>query len=78
MCSIYWGLKTEDTVARGFGITFLLLNLYTRFFEYFWDNTHKALFFAILGISFWALGSYAERLWKLAFLKTDNGNTSSN
>ena len=78
MCSIYWGLKTEDTVARGFGITFLLLNLYTRFFEYFWDNTHKALFFGILGISFWALGSYAERLWKLAFLKTDNRNIPSN
>ena len=74
MVAIYWGLKNEDTVARGFGITFLLLNVYTRFFEFFWNNTHKALFFGILGISFWALGVYAERLWKLAFLKQTNSN----
>lgn len=74
MAAIYWGLKNEDTVARGFGITFLLLNVYTRFFEFFWNNTHKALFFGILGISFWALGVYAERLWKLAFLKQTNSD----
>jgi hypothetical protein len=52
-------------MTRGFGITFIFINLYTRFFEYFWEGTHKAIFFAILAISFWYLGSRAEKIWHL-------------
>ena len=63
MVSIYYGIKEEDGMTRGFGITFLFINLYTRFFEYFWDNIHKAIFFGILAISFWYLGSRAEKIW---------------
>lgn len=66
---IYVGLKRDDAVLRGFGLTFLGLNLYTRFFEFFWDGLHKAVFFAILGASFWFLGARAERLWNLETLK---------
>jgi hypothetical protein len=62
---IFLGLKYDDTIARGFGITFLFINLYTKYFEYFWDHLHKAIFFAILGISFWYLGSRAEKIWLL-------------
>lgn len=61
--SICYGLKYDDGVARGFGITFFLINLYTKYFEYFWDVTHKAIFFFILGLSFWLIGSRAEKLW---------------
>lgn len=63
VAAIVWGLRRDDGVMRGFGLTFLGINLYTRYFEYFWDLGHKALFFGILGLSFWALGRHAERLW---------------
>lgn len=63
--AIYHGLRYDDAMTKGFGLTFLLINLYTRFFEYFWDALHKALFFAILALSFWLLGSRAETIWHL-------------
>jgi hypothetical protein len=62
--AIWYGLKHDDTVLRGFGLVFLLINLYTRFFEYFWDSLHKAAFFAVLAVSFWYLGSKAEGIWR--------------
>lgn len=49
-------------MTRGFGITFLFNNLYTRDFEYFWKDTHKAIFFGVLGVSFWFLGQNAEKI----------------
>ncbi|HKG05529.1 MAG TPA: hypothetical protein VKB19_03685 [Pedobacter sp.] len=67
--SIYAGLKYRDDIAREFGITFLFINLYTRYFEYFWDNWHKALFFCVLAASFWVIGRRAEKIWNLQFLK---------
>lgn len=63
--AIWYGLTFDDHVSIGFGITFLFLNLYTRFFEHFWDSLHKAVFFALLAASFWFLGSRAERIWTL-------------
>lgn len=69
MISIYIGLKYRDDIAREFGITFLFINLYTRYFEYFWDNWHKALFFSVLAASFWLIGRKAEKIWNLEFLK---------
>jgi hypothetical protein len=74
--SIYHGMKEDDGMTRGFGITFLFINLYTRFFEYFWDTTHKAIFFAILALSFWFLGSRAEKIWNLGGLTEKNGTTA--
>ncbi|WP_137938951.1 DUF2157 domain-containing protein [Chitinivorax sp. B] len=67
--AIWHGLKYDDSVSRGFGITFLFINLYTRFFEYFWEGTHKAIFFAILGVSLWWLGSHAEKVWQADVLR---------
>jgi len=65
LTSILIGLKYHDEIAREFGITFLFINLYTRYFEYFWDNWHKAVFFSVLAISFWLIGRKAEKIWKL-------------
>lgn len=56
------GLKYDNVITRGFGLVFLFINLYTRFFEHFWDSTHKAIFFGILGISLWYLGTHAEKI----------------
>jgi hypothetical protein len=63
IAAIWYGLKHDDSVFRGFGLTFLFINLYTRFFEYFWDSIHKAVFFAILAVSFWYIGRRAEAIW---------------
>lgn len=67
--AIIYGLKRKDFLAREFGITFLLLNLYTRYFEYFWDLTDKTIFFGILAVSFWLLGRKAEKIWNIGSLK---------
>lgn len=67
--AIYHGLRHDNGITKGFGITFLLINLYTRFFEYFWDTTHKALFFGLLAVSLWYLGSRAEKIWHMSDLK---------
>jgi len=60
-----YGLKSKDTIAREFGITFLLIFIYTKYFEYFWDSTNHTLFFAILAVSFWLIGRKAEKIWNL-------------
>lgn len=63
--AIFYGIKNNNALIRAFGIIFLLLCLYSRYFEYFWDTLHKALFFAILALSFWGIGSRAEKIWQL-------------
>ncbi|WP_297476577.1 hypothetical protein [uncultured Photobacterium sp.] len=63
--AIFYGIKNNNSLIRAFGIIFLFLCLYSRYFEYFWDTLHKALFFAILALSFWAIGSRAEKIWQL-------------
>jgi hypothetical protein len=61
--AIVIGIKKEDSLLKNIGISFIFLNLYTRFFEYFWDELHKALFFGIIAISFWLIGKKAEKIW---------------
>ena len=39
----------------------LFINLYTRFFELFWNSPHKTIFFALLGISFWIWAAKPSR-----------------
>ncbi len=67
--AIFIGLKRDDAVARGFGITFFLLGIYTLYFSLLWDVIHAGLFFFILAVSFWLLGRKAERIWHLEFLR---------
>jgi len=69
VAAIFIGLKQNDAMLREFGIIFLFINLYTRYFEYFWDNWHKAIFFTVLGISFVLIGRKAEKIWSLEFMK---------
>ncbi len=61
VASLYLGLRYDDSVARDLGILFLLINFYTRYFEYFWDALHKGVFFLFLGISFFLLGRWLDR-----------------
>lgn len=64
-----YGLRKKDFIAREFGITFLLINLYSRYFEYLWDITDKTIFFSLLALSFWFIGRKAEKIWNVEFLK---------
>ena len=59
-----YGLKKRDTVIRDIGFVFFLINLYTRFVEYLWDNINRTIFFLILAISFWLVGRWSEKIWK--------------
>ncbi|TWR28387.1 DUF2157 domain-containing protein [Mucilaginibacter achroorhodeus] len=62
---LLYGLKKKDVIAREFGITFLIISIYTKYFEYFWESTNKTLFFAILALSFWLVGRKAEKIWNV-------------
>ena len=62
--AIYRGFKMQDNKLQFIGFLFFLLNMYTRYFEYFWNSMHKALFFALLGVSFWFIGTKAEKYWR--------------
>lgn len=64
-----YGIRFRDHIAREFGISFLLINLYSRYFEYLWDITDKTIFFGIMALSFWLIGRKAEKIWNLEFLK---------
>ena len=55
------GAKFKDKMFVGYAVTFIILNLYTRYFEYFWDKMYKSLFFIILGGISIIIGLYFER-----------------
>ncbi|WP_051384303.1 hypothetical protein [Nitratidesulfovibrio termitidis] len=66
-CTAIWvGLRTDCGMLRGFGITFLGINIYTRYFEIFWDSIHKVVFFTVLAVSFFLIARHAERIWQPA------------
>lgn len=69
LAAMYFGLKRNDHIAGNIGLIFFILNLVTRYFEYFWEPLHKSIFFMILAFIFWFIGSRAERLWNLKFLE---------
>jgi len=48
------------------------VNLYTRYFEYFWDGMNKGLFFLILAIAFGFTGWFLDR--KTKSLQKSPGN----
>ncbi|KAI9151258.1 Carboxypeptidase 2 [Paramyrothecium foliicola] len=58
---LYYGLST----TKGFGLTFIGINLYTKFFEMCWEHLYKPLFFTVLALTLALLGHYAEAIWNL-------------
>lgn len=60
---IAYAFQTKNDTLRDMSLVFFLLNIYTRYFEYFWDRTNKGIFFAILAFSFWFVGRKAEQ-WR--------------
>lgn len=56
--ALLWGIRTDDALLRDTGLVALLLNGYTRYFEYFWDGMNKGLFFLVLAVSFFLVGRW--------------------
>jgi len=54
------GAWLHDGRFTGFGIVFLAIDLYTRFFEHFWDDLSKGLFFLLAGLVAMAVGAALE------------------
>ena len=59
------GTKYNKDLMRDIGIISIIVNLYSRYFEFGWDLLHPALFFALLGFSFWIIGKKAEKIWAI-------------
>jgi uncharacterized membrane protein len=66
---MYSGLKRNDLITGNISLIFFILNLLSRYFEYFWEPLHKSVFFLLLALIFWFIGSRAEKLWNLRFLE---------
>lgn len=58
------GARFKDSRFTGFGIVFLSINLYTRFYEYYWDDISRAAFFSIAGIAGLVLAYIFEKQLK--------------
>ncbi|MCB0507216.1 MAG: hypothetical protein R2739_01830 [Chitinophagales bacterium] len=72
---MYIGLKKNDYIIANISLSFFIINLLTRYFEYFWEPLHKSIFFMILAIFFWFIGNKAEKLWNLRFLNENGANS---
>ncbi len=59
---IYLGVAWESAVFLNTSIVFFAVNVYTRFYEYFWDAMPKSLFFIIGGATLIAGGIWVERI----------------
>ncbi len=62
---MWLGKKYNKNLMRDMGIVSIIVNLYSRYFEFGWDLFHPALFFALLGFSFWIIGKKAESIWAI-------------
>lgn len=60
---LYYAFQNKQETLRDLCLVFFLLNIYTRYFEYFWDRTNAGIFFAILALSFWFVAKKAEQ-WR--------------
>lgn len=72
LCSIlvvWLGVRYERAIFRETGIIFIILNVYSRYFEYGWELLHPTVFFAFLGLSFWLIGKKAEKIWTISSFK---------
>ena len=58
---IYLGVAWESAVILNTSLVFFAINLYTRFYEYFWDAMPKSLFFIVGGAALILGGIWVER-----------------
>ena len=61
LAQIVIGARLKDGRFTGFGVVFLCIDMYTRFFEQFWNQLSAGLFFLCTGVIGVALGYIFER-----------------
>jgi hypothetical protein len=61
IAQIVLGARLKDGKLTGFGIVFLSIDLYTRFFEHFWNRLSMGLFLLIAGLGGVLLGWLFEK-----------------
>jgi hypothetical protein len=54
------GARLHNGLLTGFGVTAFAVNLYTRYFEHFWESTHAGVFFLLGGVSLLGAGIACE------------------
>ncbi len=59
---IYLGIAWESPIVLNTSMVFFAINVYTRFYEYFWPAMPKSLFFIVGGAALIAGGIWAERV----------------
>jgi len=59
---IYLGIAWESPVFLNTSLVFFAVNVYTRFYEYFWDAMPKSLFFVVGGAALILGGVWVERM----------------
>jgi uncharacterized membrane protein len=59
---IYLGIAWESAVLLNTSLVFFALNVYTRFYEYFWAAMPKSLFFVVGGATLILGGVWVERV----------------
>jgi len=57
---IVLGAWLKNPIMLGFGVTFLFIDGFTRFYERFWDSWTKAAFFLGIGLITFAAGAACE------------------
>jgi uncharacterized membrane protein len=57
---IYLGIAWESPVFLNTSLVFFAVNVYTRFYEYFWDAMPKSLFFIVGGSALILGGVWVE------------------
>ena len=62
LAQIALGARLKDGKLTGFGVVFLGIDLYTRFFEQFWERLSIGLLLLIAGLSGFLLGWIFEKL----------------
>lgn len=66
IAQIIAGARLRDARFTGFGIVFLAIDLYTRFFEHFWDRLSAGMFFLLAGVLAMIFGFLCERWGRLS------------
>lgn len=56
------GARLHNPLLTGFGATALAINIYTRYYEQFWDRMHAGVFFLLGGGALFAAGLMCEVL----------------
>ncbi len=58
------GARLHNGLFTGFGVTAVALDIYTRYFEHFWESTRAGAFFLLGGLSLLGAGVACELLMK--------------